>query len=91
MAKQSISVTLEPTTIENLRRLAAADLRNISNMIDYIVAQYVLQHEENAATKSARAAVFGGQMEITPYAETQAALKKNVHIDDADLAYLKRK
>ncbi len=88
MAKQSLSVTLEPTTIENLRRLSAANMRNISNMIDYIVAQYVIQEEESSSVKSARAAVFGGQVKITPYGETQAALKKNVHIDESDLAYL---
>ncbi len=91
MAKQSLSVTLEPTTIEHLRRLSAANMRNISNMIDYIVAQYVIQQEESASVKSARAAVFGGQVKVTPYSETQALLKKNVHIDESDLAYLERK
>lgn len=51
MAKQSISVTLEPETIENLKRMAAAEYRNVSNMIDYIVAQYVIQKsaEKNGA------------------------------------------
>ncbi len=91
MAKQSLSVTLEPATIENLKKMAAAEYRNISNMIDYIVAQYVLQKEESASVKSARASVFGSQVKITPYAETQASLEKNVFIDDADMTYLNRK
>ncbi len=88
MAKQSLSVTLEPSTIENLRRLSAENMRNISNMIDYIVAQYVLNQEESASVKSARAAVFGNQVKITPYNETVAILKKNVHIDKSDLDHL---
>ena len=91
MAKQSLSVTLDPTTIEHLRRLSAANMRNISNMIDYIVAQYVLRQEEAPSVKSARAALLGRQVKITPYGETQAALKKNVHIDEADQAYLNGK
>ncbi len=91
MAKQSISVTLEPSTIENLRKMAAAEYRNISNMIDYIVAQYVMQQNESASQKHSRAAILGKQVNITPYKDTQATLKKNVHIDEADLAYLNRK
>ena len=78
-------------TIEHLRRLSATNMRNISNMIDYIVAQYVIQQEESASIKSARAAVLGNQVKITPYSETQTALKKNMHIDEADRAYLDRK
>ncbi len=88
MAKQSISVTLEPTTIETLRKMAAAEYRNISNMIDYIVAQYALQQQESAPEKTSKAALFGSQVKVTPYKETQNQLAKNMHLDDEDLAYL---
>ncbi len=91
MAKQSLSVTLEPSTIENLRKIAAAEYRNISNTIDYIVAKYMLQLEENASVKNARASAFAKQVEVAPYSQTQAALLNNVKIDEADLEYLTRK
>ncbi len=88
MAKQSLSVTLEPTTVENLRKMAATEYRNISNMIDYIVAQYMIQQEQSASVKHARAALLGKQVQITSYEETQKLLEKNMHIDEEDLAYL---
>lgn len=91
MAKQSLSVTLEPSTIENLRKIAAAEYRNLSNTIDYIVAQYMIHMEESASHKNARAAAFGKSVKISSYNETQSALKNNLHIDDEDLAYLGRK
>lgn len=90
MAKKTLSVTLEPSTIENLHRLAAEDYRNVSNMIDYIVAQYVMQQEGSSFEKTARAATFAKQMKIPPYSETQKKLQKNVHIDGDDRAYLER-
>lgn len=91
MAKQSLSVTLEPSTIENLRKMAASEYRNISNMIDYIVAQYMIQKEESASVRSARAALFGSRVKVTSYGETQKALEANMHIDDADIEYLENK
>ena len=91
MAKQSISVTLEPSTIENLRKMAAAEYRNISNMIDYIVAQYVMWQKESSAEKHGRAALFAETVRVTPYEETQKHLRENMHIDDADRAFLDRK
>ncbi|MBO4322523.1 MAG: hypothetical protein J5592_06265 [Clostridia bacterium] len=89
MAKKTISVTLEPSTIDSLHRLAAADYRNISNMIDYIVAQYVISRTESSAVKNARASVFADRVRITPYPETQDALMKNVRIDADDLDFIK--
>ena len=88
MAKQSISVTLEPVTIENLKKMAAAEYRNISNMIDYIVAQYVIQQNVSNAEKHGRAALFANSVQITSFGDTQKALKKEVHIDEADRAFL---
>jgi len=85
MAKQSISVTLEPTTINNLKKMAAEEYRTISNMIDYIVAQYVMQKNSTAAEKHTRAEIFGDSVQITSFQETNQALKKNVHIDEADV------
>lgn len=88
MAKQTISVTLEPQTIEFVRKMAAAELRTVSNMIDYIVAQYALAKEESTSAKHARATVFGEQVVVSDYAETQNTLKNNIHIDEADAVFL---
>lgn len=43
------------------------------------MAQYVIMKEESNSVKSARAAVFGEQVVISNFAETQKALEKNVH------------
>lgn len=88
MAKQSISVTLEPATIENLKKMAAAEYRNVSNMIDYIVAQYVMQKNVSNSELHSRAALFADSVQITSFSETQDQLMKNVHIDNKDLAQI---
>lgn len=90
MAKQSISVTLEPATIENLKKMAAEEYRNISNMIDYIVAQYVIQKNAAGAEKHGRAAMFADTVQISSFRDTQERLKKNVHINEADRALLEK-
>ena len=89
MAKQSISVTLEPKTIETLKRIAADEYRNISNTIDYIVAQYDMQRNIDSAKKYSRAEMFANSVKITSFKETQKALKKNVHIDEKDRKFIK--
>ncbi len=88
MAKQSLSVTLEPQTIECIKKMAAEELRTVSNMIDYIVAQYMISKQEATSSKSARAAVFGEQVDILNYRDAKTILKKNVHIDVADKEFL---
>ena len=88
MAKQSISVTLEPSTIENLKRMAAEEYRNISNMIDYIVAQYVSQKNISSAEKHSRAVMLENAVRITPFGDTQKELMKNVHIDEEDRKFI---
>lgn len=88
MAKQTLSVTLEPQTIENLKKMAAEELRTVSNMLDYIVAQYMLKKEESNSAKHARAAVFGEQVVVSSFTDTQNLLKNNIHIDDADAVFL---
>ena len=87
MAKQTLSVTLEPHTIENIRKMAAEELRTVSNMVDYIVAQYMLTKEESN-TQHARAAVFGEQVVVSSFSDTQNILKKNIHLDEADAVFL---
>lgn len=88
MAKQTLSVTLEPQTIENIKKMASEELRTVSNMLDYIVAQYVLKKEESNSSKHARAAVFGEQVVVSNFTDTQNILKNNIHIDDADAIFL---
>lgn len=96
MAKQTLSVTLEASTISDLKKLSTDECRTTSNMLEYIVKQYILQkrieaHEKNVREKNARAALFGEQVKVVPYSETQKGLKKNVFIDENDLAYLKKR
>ena len=88
MAKQTLSVTLEPQTIENIRKMAAEELRTMSNMVDYIVAQYMLTKESANSVKHSRAAVFGEQVVVSNFADTHSMLKKNIHIDEADTVFL---
>ncbi len=88
MAKQSLSVTLEPQTIECIKKMAAEELRTVSNMIDYIVAQYMINKQETNSSKNARAAVFGEQVDILSYKDAKTALKKNVHVDESDKEFL---
>ncbi len=88
MAKQTLSVTLEPQTIENIRKMAAEELRTVSNMVDYIVAQYMISKETTSSAKHARAAVFGEQVVVSNFADTKEKLKKNIHIDEADAVFL---
>lgn len=91
MAKKTLSVTLEASTINELKKLSNEEYRTTSNMLEYIVKQYILQKKITSYEKNARAAFFGEQMKITPYPETQKQLEKNVFIDEDDLAYLKGK
>ena len=88
MAKQTLSVTLEPQTIENIRKMAAEELRTMSNMIEYIVAEYMLEKRESNSVKHARAAVFGEQVAVSNFTDTKEMLKKNIHIDEADAVFL---
>lgn len=88
MAKQSMNVTLETKTIENIRKMAEKESRTVSDMIDYIVSQYMIMREEINSLKSARAAAFGEQVVVSNYSETQNALDRNVHIDETDIAFL---
>ena len=85
MPKQSISVTLEKSTIISLRTIADAEMRSVSNLIDYIVAQYAT-HAENAAEKWNRAVDFGAAVPIRDFAETQKILLQNVHTEPSELA-----
>lgn len=90
MAKQTLSVTLEPSTIENIRKMAAKEFRTVSNMVDYIVAQYMIAKEESNSAKHARAAVFGEQAVVSSFSDTQNVLKKNIHLDEADTVFLSK-
>ena len=90
MAKQSLNVTLETKTIEDIRKMAEKESRTISDMIDYIVSQYMIMREEINSLKSARAAAFGEQVVISSFSETQNALDRNVHIDETDIAFLNK-
>lgn len=88
MSKKSISVTLEETTIESLRAIADEEMRSISNLLDYIVAQYAKKANESASAKLNKAAAFGRNAKIGDFTETTAVLKKNVRIDGKDRDYL---
>lgn len=90
MAKQLLNVTLETKTIEDVRKMAEKESRTVSDMIDYIVAQYMIMREEMNSLKSARAAAFGAQVVVSNYSETQKALDRNVHIDESDAAFLNK-
>ena len=89
MAKQTISITLEPQTLETIHKMAAEEYRTISNMIDYIVSQYAISKTETNFSKHARAAIFGKRVSVTNYVDTQNTLKKNVHTDKADSVFIK--
>ena len=91
MAKQTLSVTLEPSTIEKISKLTAKELRTVSNMVDYIVAQYMIAKEESNSAKHARAAVFGEQVVVSSFSDTQNILKKNIHLDEADPVFLSKR
>ena len=88
MAKKSLSVTLEETTISNLQILAEEEMRSVSNLIDYIVAQYAKKHSLSASLKLNKVAEFTDRIKITPHGETQKALLGNVTLDDDDQAFL---
>ena len=88
MAKKSLSVTLEETTISNLQILAEEEMRSVSPLIDYIVAQYVKKCSLSASLKLNKAVDLTEKIRITPYSETQKALSGNVTIDDDDQAFL---
>ncbi len=91
MAKQTLSVTLESQTIENIRKMAAEELRTVSNMIENIVAQYMISKEASGSEKHARATVFGEQVVVSNFADTKSTLKKNIHIDEADDVFLSKR
>ena len=82
MAKKSLSVTLEETTISNLQILAEEEMRSVSNLIDYIVAQYAKKHSLSASLKLNKVSEFTDRIKITPHGETQKALLGNVTLDD---------
>lgn len=88
MPKKSLSVTLEESTISNLQILAAEEMRSVSNLIDYIVAQYAKKHSLSASLKLNKAAEFTEKIQITPHGETQKALLDNITLDDDDQAFL---
>ena len=88
MAKKSISVTLEESTIESLRRIADNEMWSVSNLIDYIVFQYSKNLSSSPSAKISRAGAFGNSISITNFKETENELYKNVHIDDDDATFL---
>lgn len=88
MAKKSISVTLEESTIESLRKIADEEMRSVSNLIDYIVFQYSKKMSSSPAAKISRAAALGNNLVITDFKETENRLYKNVFIDDEDMAFI---
>ncbi|HPE95645.1 MAG TPA: hypothetical protein PLT66_06220, partial [Bacillota bacterium] len=79
---------LEETTIESLRAIADEEMRSVSNLLDYIVAQYAKKTNDTASAKLNRAAEFGRGTRIGSFTETAAALKKNIRIDDSDREYI---
>ena len=87
MGKRSISVTLEEVTIESLRSLADQEMRSVSNMIDYLVRLYTQEQDGTPTAKLLKAQEIASKTALRPYAETQAALRKNVFVDDADRSY----
>lgn len=88
MAKKSISVTLEESTIESLRRIADDEMRSVSNLIDYIVFQYSKSLASAPSSKIGRAAAFGNSVSIADFKETENYLIKNVSFDDDDRVFL---
>lgn len=90
MPKTSISVTLEESTIRNLRVLAEEEMRSVSNLIDYIVAQYAKSHGLSAESRLNQAIEFTEKIELKDYPETQKQLLKHVNIDDEDREFLSR-
>ena len=88
MGKRSISVTLEEVTIESLHSLADQEMRSVSNMIDYLVRLYTQERDETPTAKLQKAQGIAAKTVLRPYAETQAALRKNVFVDDADRSFL---
>ena len=88
MAKKSISVTLEESTIESLRKIADEEMRSVSNLIDYIVFQYSKKMSSSPSAKIGRAAAFGNSVSITDFKETENMLYKNVNLDDDDVAFI---
>ena len=88
MAKQTLSVTLAPQTIENVRKLAEEEFRTISNMIDVIVAKYVKEREGTSFAKIMRATAFGENIIIAPYSQTNDVLRRNVRLDEQDISFI---
>jgi len=88
MAKKSISVTLEESTIESLRRIADDEMRSVSNLIDYIVFQYSKSLASAPSAKIGHAASFGRNVSVNEFKETENALYKNVFLDDDDRIFL---
>lgn len=89
MAKKSISVTLEESTIENLRLIADEEMRSVSNLIDYIVAQYAKKiNITSSASRLENAIEFGKRIIVTDYKETVDTLKNNVFLDNEDKEYI---
>lgn len=86
MSKKSISVTLDETTIVLLKTLADKEMRSISNLIDYIVAQYAKMPDAAVYDKWEHAAAFARSVPIGSFSETEAALRKNVRLNEADRA-----
>ncbi len=88
MAKKSISVTLEESTIESLRRIADDEMRSVSNLIDYIVFQYSKSLASSPSAKIGRAASFGRSVSVNDFNETEKELYKNVSLDEDDRIFL---
>ncbi|MGN0446963.1 MAG: hypothetical protein ACI4GC_00275 [Acutalibacteraceae bacterium] len=90
MAKKSISVTLEEKTINALKNIADEEMRSVSNLIDYIVAQYAKSLALSVSGKIDKAVAFASNVNIENYADTNKALLNNVVVDGEDEAFIKK-
>lgn len=88
MPKRSLSVTLEESTIYNLKLIAAEEMRSVSNLIDYIVDQYAKKHSLSESLKINKAYEFADNFKVTTHNETQKKLLENVSLDDEDKAFI---
>ena len=88
MAKKSISVTLEESTIESLKHIAENEMRSVSNLIDYIVFQYSKSLKNSPTSKINSSINFGENVVINDFKETRKALYNNVVFDEADKLYI---
>lgn len=86
MAKTVMSVTLDDNLVKQMKYIADADNRSLSNLTELILKSYVgVRLKENEIAQSyERAKKIAANMRITAYPEMYADLMKNVKLSEAD-------